>query len=132
MRITLPLFYLSTRLSDFNTANSGLKSFWNLVSSNTDRNGKVFVSTLEGTATHCAFENIYRPYWPSCFKGINYPVYALQWHAEKPLFEWDPDEVIPHNADSTVANQYIANFYVSEGPPPLHLPPVYILSFQRL
>jgi len=52
---------------------------------------------------------------PPLSSGINYPVYALQWHAEKPLFEWDPDEVIPHNGNSTVANQFMADFYVSEG-----------------
>lgn len=46
---------------------------------------------------------------------MDYPIYGLQWHAEKALYEWDPKEVIPHSDAATVANQYIAEFYVSEG-----------------
>eukprot|EP01119_Soliformovum_irregulare_P024508 TRINITY_DN8795_c0_g1_i2.p1 TRINITY_DN8795_c0_g1~~TRINITY_DN8795_c0_g1_i2.p1 ORF type:complete len:224 (-),score=59.70 TRINITY_DN8795_c0_g1_i2:160-831(-) len=42
--------------------NSDLQNFWTVLSTNLDRNGKKFISTWEST---------------------NYPVYGIQWHAEK-------------------------------------------------
>ncbi len=37
-------------------------------------------------------------------------MYGIQWHAEKPLFEWYADEVINHTPDAIVAMQYMADF----------------------
>jgi len=73
--------------------NSYLSGFFNILSRNKDREGNVFISTVEGK---------------------KYPIYALQWHAEKPLFEWNPDEVIQHTPDAVKSMQYMADFFVSE------------------
>jgi len=78
---------------------SKLRTFYKVLSTSVDRNNKVFVSTIE---------------------AVKYPFYALQWHAEKPLFEWNPVEVINHSTDSVMANQYIADFFVSEARKSMH------------
>jgi len=74
--------------------NAKLGSYFNVVSTNFDEHGREFVSTIEGK---------------------DYPVYALQWHAEKPQFEWTQDDNIPHTNDAITAMQHFSNFYVSEG-----------------
>jgi len=73
--------------------NQYLSNFYNVLSYNTDINGITFVSTME---------------------GIDYPVFALQWHAEKPLFEWNTWEDINHSSNSVKAMQYIADHFVAE------------------
>lgn len=60
---------------------------------NHDRKGNAFVSTVE---------------------AVNYPIYATQWHPEKPLFEWWADEVINHSYDSVRANGFTQRFFVNE------------------
>jgi len=77
---------------DFN-ANPYLPSFYSVLSTNRDRNGKEFISLWEGK---------------------KYPVYGMQWHAEKPQFEWNPDEVINHSRDSIKSMQYFSDFLVNE------------------
>jgi len=74
-------------------ANPYLSKFYQLVSWNTDITGKKFISTME---------------------SINYPFYALQWHAEKPLFEWNNWEDINHSSDAVKAMQYMASHFVQE------------------
>jgi len=74
-------------------ANNCLPKFYKVLSTNNDRNGKTFISMWEGK---------------------HYPVYGAQWHAEKPQFEWNPQEVINHTPDSVDAMQYFANFIVNE------------------
>jgi len=76
-----------------------LHSFYRLISWNVDRENNKFISTIE---------------------GINYPVYAFQWHAEKAAFEWKIDEDINHSTDSVKANQYIASFFISEARKSMH------------
>jgi gamma-glutamyl hydrolase len=78
--------------SDWN-ANKYLTSFFNVLSTNVDRAGKEFISTIEGKTV---------------------PIYAAQWHAEKVGFEWNIHEVINHSTESVLANQYVANFFVAE------------------
>jgi gamma-glutamyl hydrolase len=73
--------------------NEYLPMFYNVLSMNYDRKGKEFISMWEGN---------------------KYPIYGAQWHAEKPQFEWNPQEVINHSPDSIFAMQYFANFMVSE------------------
>ena len=59
------------------------------LATSTDRDGVVFVSAME---------------------GIEYPVYATQFHPEKSAFEWNPNEVIPHTEDAIKANGYFGRF----------------------
>merc|ERR1719499_1745635 len=42
------------------------------------------------------------------------PVFAVQFHPEKPTFEWGTTHSTPHDADSIAANNYLANFYVEQ------------------
>eukprot|EP00741_Cyanophora_paradoxa_P016303 tig00020911_g15742.t1 len=80
-------------------ANGRLAEFFDIVSTNVDRAGRTFISTIEAK---------------------QFPVYGVQWHPEKPQFEWDPLEVIDHSGPSVRASQYIANFIVSEARRSLH------------
>jgi len=67
-----------------------LDSIFQIVSLNKGRQGNVFVSTSEHKT---------------------YPIYTLQWHAEKPIFEWWTDEVIPHDEAAVLANRHMADFF---------------------
>jgi len=73
--------------------NTQLNSFYTFLSQDNDRNGKTFISTMEGNL---------------------YPVYGSQWHPEKPLFEWTPLEVTSHTKNAVLASQYVADFFVQE------------------
>jgi len=75
------------------TLNPLLDQFYDILSTNVDRDNVTFISTVEAK---------------------DYPIYAYQWHPEKPQFEWDPKEVTPHSANAIYAMQYAANFFVSE------------------
>ena len=74
-------------------ANKQLKNFFNVLSTNNDRNGKQFVSTMEGT---------------------KYPFYSTQWHPEKNSFEWSTALNIPHYPMSVKVTQYMSNFFVNQ------------------
>ena len=80
----------------FNT-NVNLKTFFNVLSTNHGRKGNEFVSTIESS---------------------KYPIFATQWHPERPQFEWGTDgttsDPINHDFYAVSCSQYIANFYVSE------------------
>jgi hypothetical protein len=83
--------YLSTdAYSDHHT---NLGDFYLQLTSEKDRNGKTFVSTIEGAV---------------------YPIFGIQWHAEKPGFEWDSNEDLNHSVQSVVAMQYMANSFVAQ------------------
>jgi len=73
--------------------NKQLASFFTVLSYNNDRDGNTFVSSMESN---------------------NYPIYATQFHPEKPLFEWTPLEVISHTKNAILASQYLANFFIDE------------------
>lgn len=90
--VTMNNHHYGVAPADWN-ANKFLPSTFNILSTNVDRAGKEFVSTIEG-------------------KTI--PIYASQWHAEKVSFEWNIHEVINHSVESVLANQYVANFFVNE------------------
>ena len=64
-----------------------------MLSTNKDRNGKAFVSTVEGTTL---------------------PIYATQFHPEKPMFEWNPSEGIDHSDDSVLANSFFPKYFVDQ------------------
>lgn len=73
--------------------NSKLKSFYRLMSTNFDRVGKQFISTIE---------------------SFKYPIYGVQYHPEKNSFEWDNRENLPHSWEAIQVTQYFANFFVNE------------------
>lgn len=73
--------------------NSALGKFFDVLSLNNDRRGRTFVSSIE--AHDPAVE-----------------VYAIQWHPEKPQFEWNPTLVINHSPESIDANAYMQRFLV--------------------
>ena len=81
-------------------SNRALASTFDILSTNVDRQGKPFVSTIEGK------------------DGV--PVWGAQWHAERPQFEWHTTEqgkgkdVINHSAHAIRAMQYFANFFVDQ------------------
>ncbi|XP_028401389.1 gamma-glutamyl hydrolase-like [Dendronephthya gigantea] len=89
---TINMHQYSVLLSKFKK-NDNISKFFRILSTNNDRNGKTFVSTME---------------------GIRYPIYGIQWHAEKNSFEWNLNENIPHQAMSIRLTQYMSNFFVNE------------------
>ena len=76
-----------------------LNSFFNLLSTNNDRAGNEFVSSIE---------------------SFKYPIYGAQWHPEKNNFEWQksadgtPKEAINHSPQAVLLSQYTAEFLVQE------------------
>lgn len=85
-------------VSTFND-NEKLRRNFRLLSTNEDRNGRSFVSSME---------------------AIDAPIYAVQYHPEKNIFEWGRDpgggahQAIPHSAVAVRASQAHANFFVEE------------------
>lgn len=63
-----------------------------ILSTSIDRKGQEFVSTVE---------------------GINYPIFATQWHGERPQFEWDVNEALSHLEETYHANAYVSSQFVS-------------------
>jgi len=70
-----------------------LNSFYTPLSTNRDKLDLEFISTFEAT---------------------NYPIYGIQWHAEKPEFEWNPSEDINHCVNAVTCMQYMADFFIQE------------------
>ena len=73
--------------------NKKLKDFFNVITTNFDRNGVEFVSTMEAK---------------------KYPFYSTQWHPEKYPFEWCTNKDIPHFPQAILLSQYMSNFFVQE------------------
>ncbi len=75
--------------------NARLSTFYDVLTTNVDNTGALFVSSFEAKA---------------------YPIAGVQWHPEKNNFEWSlalgPD-AIPHGADASAVSQYMANYVVS-------------------
>jgi len=91
------------------TTNAELASFYNLLSTNVDRDGNPFASTIEGK---------------------NYPVFGSQWHPEKNQFEFTPSENIPHTAQAIMVGWYTANFFVDKARQSQHVFPPNLLQEQ--
>jgi len=79
--------------------NGALQRVFKVLSTNQDRKGREFISSIEGNDA---------------------PIYGVQYHPEKNIFEWgtyadgSPYEVIQHTADAVQITQSIANFFVGE------------------
>eukprot|EP01104_Vermistella_antarctica_P002303 TRINITY_DN1253_c1_g1_i3.p1 TRINITY_DN1253_c1_g1~~TRINITY_DN1253_c1_g1_i3.p1 ORF type:complete len:263 (+),score=56.44 TRINITY_DN1253_c1_g1_i3:546-1334(+) len=69
-------------------ANPALSSSFNILSTNVDRNGLPFVSSAESKSM---------------------PIFAIQFHPEKNIFEWDPYEGINHSPHAVEATSFLAN-----------------------
>jgi len=70
-----------------------LVDFYNVLSTNEDKIGNRFVSTIEAK---------------------KYPFFGTQWHPEKILFEWKAGTEINHSSDSVELNGWVARFFVNE------------------
>jgi gamma-glutamyl hydrolase len=67
---------------------------WLFMTTNKDSDGLEFISSLEHQT---------------------YPLYGLQFHPEKNIYEWKEGKVHPHSAEAIRVSQYFANFFVNEG-----------------
>eukprot|EP01137_Pigoraptor_chileana_P017503 Opistho-2@75659 len=74
-------------------SHSLLPSLFNVLSTNIDPTGIEFVSTME---------------------ALQYPFFGIQWHAEKPQFEWNPTKGFDHSVAAVASMQYLANYFVNE------------------
>lgn len=68
-------------------------SAFRIVSTNRDRNGKEFVSSIEGT---------------------HLPLYGSQWHPEKSVWEWNPKLHPSHSAHAVAFSNYVGRFFAQE------------------
>jgi len=91
--------------------NKNLNSFYSVISTNVDRIGNTFISTWEAN---------------------DYPIYGIQWHAEKPQFEWHPTENIVHTPEAIEAMQYFSEFLVDEARKNNHQYPSYEEEYNAL
>jgi len=73
--------------------NAKLTAFYNVLSTNKDKKGAAFVSTMEAK---------------------NYPIFGTQWHPEKIMFEWKSGTEINHSFNSVELNSWTARFFVNE------------------
>ncbi|XP_062501061.1 gamma-glutamyl hydrolase A-like [Corticium candelabrum] len=73
--------------------NEKLNSTFNILSTNKDRNGITFVSSVEGRLS---------------------PIFGTHWHPEKNAFEWTRSEGIDHSADAVAVTQYMGNVLVQQ------------------
>jgi len=90
--VTENYHHFGVSLADFQSSPS-LQNFYELISTSNDRNGRIFASAMEAR---------------------EYPVYAVQFHPERSLFEWDPSEAIDHSFQTVLIMQQFANSFVYE------------------
>ncbi|XP_067857210.1 gamma-glutamyl hydrolase isoform X2 [Heptranchias perlo] len=70
-----------------------LSKFYSILSTNNDRKGVEFVSTME---------------------GIRYPFYGVQWHPEVNQFQWQQYMAFPHAPNAIRVSYLLADFFVNE------------------
>eukprot|EP00112_Aurelia_sp_Birch-Aquarium-sp1_P013130 Seg2778.1 transcript_id=Seg2778.1/GoldUCD/mRNA.D3Y31 product="Gamma-glutamyl hydrolase" protein_id=Seg2778.1/GoldUCD/D3Y31 len=70
-----------------------LKKFYKLLATSKDKKGVEFVAAIEAK---------------------DYPIYGLQWHPEKPSFEWNPALNMDKSFDSIIFGQAMGNFFINE------------------
>jgi gamma-glutamyl hydrolase len=71
-----------------------LNADWRFPTTNEDSTGLEFISALEHS---------------------RYPIYGLQFHPEKNIYEWGLGRYQPHSEEAIRAAQYFGNFFVNEG-----------------
>ncbi|KAL6838567.1 hypothetical protein ACP4OV_031623 [Aristida adscensionis] len=81
--------------------NSALSSFFKVLTTSPDENGKVYVSTVQ---------------------AHKYPITSTQWHPEKAVFEWRKP-MIPHSEDAVQVTQHFANHFISQARKSTNRPP---------
>ncbi|XP_066362187.1 gamma-glutamyl hydrolase 2-like [Miscanthus floridulus] len=81
--------------------NGALSSFFKILTTSPDENGKVYVSTVQAN---------------------NYPITCTQWHPEKAIFEWRKP-MIPHSEDAVQVTQHFANHFISQARKSPNRPP---------
>jgi len=92
-RVTMNFHHDGVTPETFNT-NQKIYSFFNSLSTNVDRKGRAFISTVEAK---------------------NFPIYATQWHPERQQFEFNTEDVgLVHTLHSVQANAAMAQFFVNE------------------
>lgn len=69
-----------------------LDDFYHVISENKDRKGTPFISSIEAK---------------------DYPIYAVQWHPERPQYDWS-SMGIPHSTKAFSAMEYLSNFFNDE------------------
>ena len=70
-----------------------LPSFFSLLTTSVDRKGQEFASSIEAR---------------------DLPIYAVQWHPERSLFEWGPHEDINRSLEARGVMQRLGDFLVEE------------------
>ncbi|CAD5124476.1 DgyrCDS12757 [Dimorphilus gyrociliatus] len=73
--------------------NYKLSNFYKILSTNIDRHGIEFVSSME---------------------AYDYPIYGLQFHPEKNNFMFSTNKNIPHTYHAIRISQYFSNFFINE------------------
>ncbi|RCV16928.1 hypothetical protein SETIT_3G177700v2 [Setaria italica] len=81
--------------------NGELSSFFRILTTSPDENGKVYVSTVQAN---------------------KYPITCTQWHPEKAIFEWRKP-MIPHSEEAVQVTQHFANHFISQARKSPNRPP---------
>lgn len=71
----------------------GFNENWQVIATNLDRNGIEFISAFESRKK---------------------PIYGIQFHPEKNIFEWAPNRGINHTGNAVRSAQYLAEQFVEE------------------
>jgi len=75
------------------TTDPVLSSFYKMLTTSMDLDGKPFISTIESR---------------------RYPIFAVQWHPEVNGFEWAINTTVPHTKDAIQVTQYMGNFFTDQ------------------
>lgn len=70
----------------------GLEETWTVTSLNRDKDDLHFISSIESK---------------------KYPFFGVQFHPEKPIFEWKFKDGISHSPEAITVSQYISNIFVA-------------------
>ncbi|XP_048378686.1 gamma-glutamyl hydrolase-like isoform X3 [Stegostoma tigrinum] len=84
--------HFSLSVKDF-LQDEELRKFYSILSTNYDRKGVEFVSTME---------------------GIRYPFYGVQWHPEVNRFQWQQRFAFPHSPNAVEVSYLLSDFFVNE------------------
>ena len=92
----------------------GISEHYNVLSTNFDKNGLQYVSSME--AKH-------------------YPFYAVQFHPEKNIYEWPTKEGhsrIPHSGAAIEVSQFYAQFFINEARKSNHTMPAEVFNRESI